>query len=134
LVIGNLWLYLPKLNQITMEIFIILLALIIIGIVLFVNNEPFGVLLCGFSSVYLLTHLFLWGLASYQYNIFVVKRKAFVETLKTARENKRNYELAAISREVSEWNQDLAQAKYQNSIFILKDYIDDRVEKLHPIR
>jgi ABC-type bacteriocin/lantibiotic exporter with double-glycine peptidase domain len=117
-----------------MEIFIILLILIIIGIVLFVNNEPFGVLLCGFSSVYLLTHLFLWGLASYEYNVYVVKRKAFVETLETARGNKSNYELAAISREVSEWNQDLAKAKYQNSIFFLKDYIDDRVEMLQPIR
>lgn len=96
--------------------------------------ELLGGILALFAGIYLICHTLFWSLASYDYNKFVTKRQAFVETLQYARENESKFELASITREVSEWNQQLASSKYDNSVFLLKDYVDDRISSLEPIR
>lgn len=120
-----------------MLILIILLFLLILGIILtnhIYNFEFPGLLITVVSGIYLFVHVLCWSLASYDYDQFVVKRQAFVETLEYARKNENSFELAAISREISEWNQKLASLQYDNNVFLLKDYIDDRIITLEPIR
>lgn len=86
------------------------------------------------SGAYLLIHVIAWSLASYDYNIFVTKRQAFIQTLNEARKNNNQIELASLTTKVSEWNQDLAERKYDRTTFLLKHYIDKRFESLHPIK
>jgi len=120
-----------------MELFFILLVLTILGIVVAMRSYDFellGGILALCAGFYLIFHTLFWSLASYDYNKFVTKRQAFVETLQYARKNESKFELASITREVSEWNQQLASSKYDNSVFLLKDYVDDRISSLEPIR
>ena len=79
-------------------------------------------------------HILYCSLASYKYHKFIIEREAFIETLEYARKNQSQFELASITREVSKWNQRLGSLKYDNTIFLLKDYIDDRVMILEPIK
>jgi hypothetical protein len=134
LVIGNLWLYLPKSNQTTMELVIILSCLIAIGFILYIKGYRIGEYIYLPSLIYLISHVTVWSLSSYEYNMFVAKRAVVIEALNSARQRNNNYELASISREVLKLNHELAQKKYQNSVFLAKDFIDDRVEMLQPIR
>ena len=120
-----------------MELFFILLALTILGIVVAIKSYDYGCLgtiIALIAGIYLICHTLFWSLASYDYNKFVTKRQAFVETLQYARKNESQFELASITREVSEWNQQLASSKYDNNVFLLKDYVDDRISSLEPIR
>lgn len=131
--------YKPEINNnLKLEIMIItiaLLALIGIGIYLIhLEVDLLGILLSAIFFLYLIVHLLCWSLSSYDYNIFVEKRNSFVETLEYARENESKFELASITRDVSEWNQKLATFKYQNKLFLLKDYVDDRMMDLEPIK
>lgn len=119
-----------------MIITIILSIIVGFGIYLCVKSYDFeilGAILITVFGFYLLLHLLLWSLASYEYNAFLEKRNAFEQTLKVARENGRELEAAAITKDISEWNQQLASRKYSNKVFLLADYIDDRVETLEPI-
>jgi hypothetical protein len=120
-----------------MIITIILLAILLIGI--YIANKSYnfdllGIVLSTVSGLYLVMHLLFWALASYDYNLFVEKRNSFVFTLESSRENKRDLESAAILKEISDWNQELASQKYNNTLFLLDDYIDDRIEYLEPIK
>jgi len=120
-----------------MELFIILSVLFVISYSIAKKSYYYGVLgiiICFSSGFYLLIHLLFWSLASYDYNKFITKRQAFVETLQFARKNKSQFELASITSEVSEWNKKLASLKYDNNTFLLKDYIDDRISSLEPIK
>ena len=120
-----------------MELFFILLGLTILGISAFKQSSNYmglGSTIALLSFIYLILHTLIWSVAGYNYNKFVTKRKAFVETLEYARKNESKFELASITREVSEWNKQLAALKYDNNVFFLKDYIDDRVMSLEPIR
>lgn len=120
-----------------MELFFILLGLTIFGIVVALKSYDYdllGGILALIAGIYLILHTLIWSVAGYNYNKFVTKRKAFIETLEYARKNKSKFELASITREVSEWNQQLASLKYDNNVFLLKDYVDDRILSLEPIR
>ena len=119
-----------------MIIAIILSLLTGFGIYLCIKSYDYeftGLTLTAVFGLYLIIHLLAWSLASYDYNIFVEKRNAFEKTLETVRSNGRELEAAAITKEISEWNQKLASRKYSNKIFLLSDYIDDRIESLEPI-
>lgn len=119
-----------------MIITIILCVLTGIGIYLANKTYDFeilGIIISSVFGLYLIIHLLIWSLASYDYNLFVEKRKAFVSTLENAREKGRELEAAAITKEVAEWNKTLASSKYTNKVFLLSDYIDDRIEDLEPI-
>ena len=120
-----------------MELLFILSVLFIAGFLIVKKSydyEVLGIIICFCSGFYLLMHVLFWSLSSYDFNKFVTKREAFVETLKYARKNESQFELASITREVSEWNQQLASSKYDNNVFLLKDYVDDRISTLEPIR
>lgn len=120
-----------------MEILFILSVLFISGFFILKKSDDYdflGFVICLITGVYLLLHISLWLLSSYGFNKFVTKRQAFMETLDYARKNKNQFELASIIPKVSEWNQELASSKYDNNVFLLKDYIDDRISTLEPIR
>ena len=120
-----------------MELTIILLALTTLGILISIkcyNYDFLGVIISFITGFCFICHIFFWSLAGYEYNKFVIKRKAFVETLEYARKNESQFELASITRDILEWNNKLASLKYDNNTFLLKDYIDDRVENLEPIQ
>jgi hypothetical protein len=125
------------LNIETMATFAILLILVLAGIYLATKTYDYdflGIVIAVFAGVFLIIHTVAWSLASYDYNVFVVKRQAFVDTLKEARTNGSEIELAAIIKDISEWNQKLAEYKYVDSIFLLDDYVDDRINDLEPIK
>jgi len=120
-----------------MIIFLILIALTSAGLLITYKSYDYdiiGLIMSMIFGCYLIMHTIMWSVSSYGYEIFMVKRQAFVETLKYARENKNMLELASITKDISEWNQKLYEAKYDNNVFLLKDYIDDRVESLEPIK
>lgn len=120
-----------------MIILIILIIVFVLGYIIL--NKVYGYDLLGFvicltSGIYIILHVILWAIASYNYNIFLTDRTAFVETLANARESGNQIELAAITRNVSEWNENLAEMKYNSTIFLLRDYVDQRVKFLQPIK
>lgn len=120
-----------------MIILITLLIIMSVGIYIFKKSydyEMLGLIIVTLSGIYLLLHLLMWMVASYEYNLFLAKRNAFVETLAEARKNNNTIELAAITGDVSEWNQQLAASKYNLTVFMIKDYTDKRVAELKPIR
>ena len=120
-----------------MEVLFILSALFILGFFIAKKSydyEALGVVICFCSGFFLLMHVLFWSISSYEFNKFVTKREAFLETLEYARKNESQFELASITLEVSEWNQQLASSKYDNNVFLLKDYVDDRISSLEPIR
>ena len=122
-----------------MIILIILIVLITIGVILTLNYKYFkyediGIVLVTTFGMYLTIHIIGWSTAKYSYNKFVVKRNAFIETLNNARKNNNIYEQAAIVKQISEWNTELADRKYDNNTFIFGDYFDNRIELLEPIK
>jgi hypothetical protein len=117
-----------------MELIIILSCLIVAGFILYIKGYTIGEYIYLPSLIYLISHIIVWSLSSYEYNMFVAKRTVVIEALNSARQRNSNYELALISRDVLKLNNELAQKKYQNSVFLAKDLIDDRIDKLKPIR
>ena len=119
---------------------LITISLIILIAVGFLLSDPridlpsLGFIIVIASALYLLIHVIEWSTAAYDYNLFVAKREAFIYTLSSARQSGNQIELAAIVQDISKWNQDLAEAKYDNSTFLLGDYVDDRIEQLKPIK
>lgn len=115
---------------------IILIALIAVGIIMVKNYdlEATGFFISFICGICLLLHIVGISLKSYNYELFVVKRNAFSETLKSARECGREYETAAIVKEVSSLNTDLASIKYDNKTIFFDQYIDDRFDLLEPIK
>lgn len=59
---------------------------------------------------------------------------AIESTLAQSRLNGNEYESAAIVKEVSEWNINLAEFKYNNQNWYIGQFIDDRFENLNPIK
>ena len=119
-----------------MEMIIILCLITGLGVLISVKSFDYdfiGQVISIISIVFLLIHIFFISISSYEYNVFVVKREAFVYTLENARKNNNNFEIATITKDVSELNKSLAVLKYNNKTFFLKDYIDDRIEKLEAI-
>ena len=115
---------------------IILIVLVGIGIYLTttLNYEFLGIIMCVIFGIWLLIHIFGWGLKSYEYGLFVKKRNSFELTLKEARKNGNEYETAAIVKDVAQWNIKLAVYKYDNKTLFFDQYIDDRIELLKPIK
>jgi len=115
---------------------IILLALTIIGILILEKTYDYdviGIIMSLIFGLWFIMHIILWATSSYSYNVFLVKRESFVKTLESARKNKSQFELTSLTIEISNWNQQLASNKYDNTLFLLDDYIDDRIDNLKPI-
>jgi len=86
------------------------------------------------TGIYLLCHVFALSLISYNYESFVNRRNAFVETLENSRENGNDYETATIVKDISHWNERLAEQKFDNTTLYFDQYIDDRWENIKPIK
>ena len=120
-----------------MIVFLILVCFFIIGIVLtFSNNldlEILSIPIIVLSIALLIFHIPSWLSVNYRYEMHIVERNSFIESLEIARSNKNSIELAAISKDIIEYNKDLAVTKYENQGF-LDCYIDDRFMDLKPIK
>jgi len=119
-----------------MTTLIILIALVGIGYYLIIKDDYdlLGFTMCWIFGTWLVIHIVVLSLVSYNYGLFVTQRDAFEQTLKTAREYGNEYETAAIVKEVARWNINLAKAKYENNTIFLDQFIDDRIELLEPIK
>ena len=95
--------------------------------------EFFGILIIVLSIMFLIVHLPIWLSSSYRYEMHIVERNSFIESLETARINKNNIELASISKDIIEYNKKLAILKYDNNGF-LDCYIDDRIIELKSVK
>lgn len=119
-----------------MTILIIIIVLLLIAMFILAKTD-YG-LLGAFLSIWLLIclliHIIFWAKAGYEYGSLATERKAFVETLNGAREHGNPIELATITTQILDWNKRLADAKYNRSFFLLRDYYDKRIEQLQPIR
>jgi lipopolysaccharide export LptBFGC system permease protein LptF len=93
----------------------------------------FGIGICVLTFVFLLMHIPTWLSASYRYERHIVERNSMIESLETARQNKNNIELASITKDIIEYNKNLAILKFQDDGF-LDVYIDDRMLLLKPIK
>ena len=124
-----------------MKTLIILIILIGIGIYLIITRNEFfdykealGIIICVTFGVLLLIHLSAWSLKGRDYKLFVEKRNAFENTLKEARKNSNEYEIAAIVKYIAKWNIQLAAIQYDNKNWFLNQYIDNRFDELKPIK
>lgn len=119
-----------------MTTFIITILLVVFGVYLITTwrYHFLGVIMCFIFGFYLLIHSSFYFTVEYRYELYVEKRNAFEQTLKEARKNGNEYEVATIIKQVAEWNQYLAEDKYNNKTILFDQYIDDRVELLKPIK
>ena len=115
---------------------IVIIALFILGI--YLKGHPWYEF-TGFCLTYIfgwvaIFHFAVLLFVKYDYEKFLNKRNAFQQTLIEARENGREIESAAILQNVAEWNIDLAEYQYDNTTWLLDQYIDDRIMSLKPIK
>ena len=116
---------------------LILLALLILSLY-YADDIRSGVsalatVVSALAGAFLMLHIVAWSLQEHHHNLFVQKRNAFEMTLNNARENDRPLERAAITKKVADWNVELAERKYRNTIWAADPYIDDRINNLKPI-
>lgn len=114
---------------------------LIIGLLIFVAGifllmyawDFFGGVFCVLSFVFLLFHVPTWLLSAHKYEMHIVERNSFIESLENARLNNNKFELAAISKDIFEYNKKLALKKYENGT-LFDCYVDDRFLELKPIK
>lgn len=116
-----------------MTILIILIFLVGLGIYIINKYEIISMFVVLVFGMYLIIHIFGWSIASFKYERFKIERDSFESTLKLGRDNS-NFETATLIREIASYNKKLEVEKYKNTLFFLKDYVDDRVDQLKPIK
>ena len=107
-----------------MWMILILTSLIIIGILLLIysyNYDNLGIVLIVIFGMWLIIHIVGILTAKINYESHIAQRNALVETIENARNNSNNYEIAAVTNKIIEYNQDLAKQKYYNTLFVCKD-------------
>ena len=114
---------------------LIALAFIALGIFLCIYQtfDFIGMGFIIFSLIFLMIHLPCWLCSSYKYEMHLVERNSFIESLNNARLNDNKLELAAISKDIFQYNKDLAVLQYENK-GLLDPYIDDKIMNLKPIK
>ena len=114
---------------------VVLVIMLVIGLMLFENytHETTGFIITLLCILYLMIHFVGVSLCKFEYNKFKIKRDSFERTLTNARLNGNEYETATIVRDVAKWNECLASQQYNNTLFLLDAYYDDRIMDLKPI-
>jgi len=114
---------------------LIALVFITLGVFLCIYEtyDFFGIFIIVLSLLFLMIHLPCWLCSSYKYEMHLVERNSFIKSLNNARLNDNKYELAAISKDIFQYNKDLAVLQYENK-GLLDSYIDDRIMDLKPIK
>lgn len=122
---------------------LIILLLVVIASVFMVQlfNDTDNDVLAAISFViaiiaiiWLAIHVICWSTASYNYRCFVAKRNAFEQTLHDCRATGNQYETATIVKEVSDWNETLAEKKIDLTTFVYGNYEVEEVLTLKPIK
>ena len=93
--------------------------------------NPLLIIIVSVIAIIHFTEVFI---ASYNYEKWVYEREAFIETIEYSRDNQDRFEKAAITKEIAEWNKELAAAKYKNKTLYFDVYYDDRVDELEYIK
>lgn len=120
-----------------MIIMISLVVVLIIGYVLFLKDKEesiLGLILIVVSGLSILIGASCLLTKGYDYEKFVAKRTAFQQTLQQVRQSNRTLESAAIISKIAEWNSELASYKYDRTVLLLKDFVDERIDTLQPIQ
>lgn len=118
-------------------LFFILIVFIALGVFIskkFYDYNIIGDLMVIIFSLFLLIHIIGVSLVEYSFDRWIVKRASFELTLKECRDNGNEIELASIQNKISEFNEELATAKFDKNNSILSCYISDRVIYLKPIK
>lgn len=97
------------------------------------DYEFFGILTTVLSIIFFIIHIPFLLSVNYRYEMHMVKRNSFIESLKNARLTKNNIELTSITKEIIYYNKELAIFKYENNGY-LDCYIDDRIMDLKAIK
>ena len=118
---------------------VILSSLILLGIFIgfeltYTENKYVANFLTAFVAFILFVHILCISLASYSYESFAERGKVIQKTLNHIRKQDNDLESIMLIESVMEWNIELAKSKYNNSTLFFDQYIDDRIEKLEPIK
>jgi len=115
---------------------IILVSLIVLGFILsrYFKTEILGITLVFIFVVLFIIHIIGWVFIDINYSRISINRNILQTTLDSARKNNKKFELAITTFVVIEFNNELALKKYYNTKPVIKYYIDNRVDKLKPIK
>ena len=86
------------------------------------------------GAIILLVSIVSFSTKSYHYNQIVIERTVIEQTIQNARTNNQIMENATITKTIINWNTKLAKKQYQKTIPLLKDFTDDRILTLKPIK
>jgi len=86
------------------------------------------------GAIILLVSIISLSTKSYHYNQIVIERTVIEQTIQNARTNNQIMENATITKTIINWNTKLAKKQYQKTIPLLKDFTDDRILTLKPIK
>lgn len=125
-----------------MGMLLILTAVVIVFIIIAVlfdhNDVEFlagvSMVIAVIALIWLVIHVICWSTASYNYRCFVAKRNAFEQTLHDCRATGNQYETATIVKEVSDWNETLAEKKIDLNTFVYGSYEVEEILTLKPIK
>lgn len=120
-----------------MILFGILLVLVILGLFIALESydyDTLGWVMVVVFGVWGIFHTIEWVSASYDYDVLVVERNSYQETLNNIRENGNDLETATIASEIMEFNRRIEVQKRQNQTWFYDCFIDDRIDELNPIK
>ena len=121
-----------------MLIFLLLVAVFVVGIVLAVKSEglsrkkDIGEAVAFISGLCLFCYVMVWGITFGESLTFVEEFNSVEDTVEKSREQGRGVETAALQVHISKVNAGLSSYKYWNE-GMFDVFITDKVEKLEPI-
>lgn len=98
------------------------------------DKDFLGLILIMLSILAIIPNIWSLAMVEYRYQSLVAQRESYQATLIEARKSGTEYELAAITHRIMEWNSALAQEKVDNKTWVYGRYVDDRVEHVQPIK
>lgn len=99
------------------------------------NSTNFAALIvCTLSLIALVMAFVFLMFKGYNYNEFKSRKQAIEQTIRYSRQHGSEIERAAIIQKMTVINEVLAHMKYQNSIFLMDEFIDDRIDTMQFIK
>lgn len=117
------------------------ISLLILAVVCFyVGRKTIGGWIKALSEIGLIVFaivsaiaFILLSLKSYDYNLLFEKRKSIEFTVQSAKESG-NHDDPWVVFILKEYNEDLSVRKYNNTLFLFDEFIDDRFDELELLR
>jgi preprotein translocase subunit SecF len=119
--------------MITITLLVLIILSIFIGIITKNSINDFSFSLIIGTLILFIVSLLVVLTKGYEYNKFKHQKEAIEQTINYSRENNIN-ENYTVTEKIIEWNSELSKKQYQNTIWILDEYIDDRIMDLKPIK